>query len=152
MAKRAPPGAPLAAHPDVQLDVLLTERYVNLVDEGYDIAIRGGKLDDSTLVARKLTDTRWVLVASPVYVKKRGKPDSADALREHDCLVYGATGANHAWRVRAAGGMRSFRVGGRLASNNLDVLRAACVRGIGIAMLPEMARNRGSASSRAASR
>ena len=80
----------LKRYPEVRLELFCTGRTVDLVEERFDLGIRAGTLADSTLIARSLGSVSWFLVATPAYLKKRGRPRSPDDLKKHDCLLFGA--------------------------------------------------------------
>ena len=80
----------LALHPEVDVDLMLVDRAVNLVEEGLHLVVRVGRLPDSSLVARKLDDIQMVVCAAPAYLARRGTPRTPDDLRKHDCLVFSA--------------------------------------------------------------
>jgi DNA-binding transcriptional LysR family regulator len=127
----------LCAYPEVDVNLVLDDRFVELVAEGFDIAIRIGVLEDSSLKARKLAEARRLLAASPGYLAAMGAPQSPDDLGEHRLLHYSNLATGNSWRLRSAGGEeRQVRVGGRLTANNGDSLMSAAVAGLGIAMLP----------------
>ena len=126
----------LARHPAVSLDLTLNDRMVDLVDEGYDLAIRITRLADSSLIARKLAPGRRVMVAAPVYLERRGAPATLADLTGHDCLSYSYIAAEEEWRFKGPKGEESVRVGSRLRANSGEVLRAAAMAGAGIAALP----------------
>ncbi|MDN4572413.1 LysR family transcriptional regulator [Pandoraea cepalis] len=121
----------LARYPGISLDFRLTDRVVDLIEAGMDLAIRVGALRDSTLVARKLAPNRRTLCASPAYLAARGAPKHPGELVAHDCLILGE---QRDWRFVTPGGPLSVRVGGRLASDNGEVLRDAVLAGLGIAL------------------
>ena len=121
----------LALHPDVRVSVDMNDIKVDLVSAGFDLAIRIGALDDSTLVARKLASNRRVLCASPDYLREHGEPKTPEDLAHHDCLLLvGAQGRQDTWRI----GDTTVRVRGRIESNQGELLRDAAVAGLGIAM------------------
>src|SRR6266545_994316 len=91
----------LRRYPDVQVEMVCTDRRVDLVEEGFDVAIRAGPLDDSTLIARSLGMLTRVLVASPGYLRRRGSPRSPADLAEHACIVFGAGQAPTVWALQA---------------------------------------------------
>lgn len=123
--------------PEVRIDFSLSDRFVDLVDEGFDVAIRIGALEDSSLIVRKLTTTRRVVCASPDYFKARGMPMTPDDLRHHDCLSNSNIAASREWRFRTQDGKPwPVEVKGRLSANNGDMLRVAALRGLGIVNLP----------------
>lgn len=126
-------------HPELQLDLTFDDRYVNLVEQGIDLAIRMGRLADSSLGARYLGVNPWVVVASPVYLKQRGTPATPAELATHDALVYSSVQGDDRWHF--SGGGSEYKalqvpVKGPLRSNNLSALLAAARAGLGIAALP----------------
>lgn len=127
----------LGRYPDVDVNLVLEDRFVELVAEGFDLAVRIGALADSSLKARKLADTRAMLVASPGYLARLGAPRSIDELGTHQLLHYSYLATGNFWRLRTPSGEeRQIRVGGRLTANNGDSLQAAAEAGLGIAFLP----------------
>ena len=125
----------LARHPDVTVDMSLTDRFVDLVEEGFDVAVRIGQLRDSSLVARRLAPSRLVVCASPEYLARRGVPRVPADLAGHECLHN--TNIAGDWRfVAPDGGMQAIEVSGRLAANNGDALQAAARAGAGLIYLP----------------
>lgn len=120
----------------VQLDVLCTDRLVNLVEESFDIAVRAGELSDSTLMARPLGKVPFVLAASPRYLKKRGRPRSPDDLATHDALVFNVGPRPRTWRLSQGTETREVSANASLSVNDLDMLQAAALGGLGIAVLP----------------
>lgn len=127
----------LARHPQVRFDVSLSDRIVDIVEEGFDLAIRIGTTGAENLVARKLGEMRLVPCASPDYIAKHGAPDSPEDLARHNCLTY-EYALRNAWAFRdAAGRERAVRVAGSLNSNNGDLNVAAAVQGVGIALEPD---------------
>ncbi len=129
----------LAAHPHLQLDLQLSNRYVDLIEEGYDLAIRVGTLADSRLVARKLVPNRRVLVASPAYLERHGRPRAPAALEQHACLVLDVGAHAQRWQLVRHGVEAQIDARGPLRSNNVLALLAACRGDAGIALLPEFA-------------
>ncbi len=127
----------LNAYPDVDVNMVLEDRFVEVVAESFDVAIRIGVLEDSSLKARKLAETRRALVASPEYLERMGTPRSVDDLVQHQLLHYSHLATGNFWRLRGSGGEeRHIRVGGRLTANNGDALRIAAEAGLGIALAP----------------
>ncbi|HYD99186.1 MAG TPA: LysR family transcriptional regulator [Alphaproteobacteria bacterium] len=126
----------LERYGEVELDISLNDRFVDLVEEGYDVAIRIGRLRDSSLVARKLAPTRRVAVASAAYLARHGRPEHPTDLARHACLIYTNASTADQWQFQIDGTMTSVRVGGRLRSNNGDLLRDAAVAGGGVAIMP----------------
>jgi DNA-binding transcriptional LysR family regulator len=125
----------LARYPDVELDMMMNDRFVDLVDEGFDVAVRIGNLDDSSLVARRLAPIRRVVCASPAYLAARGTPASPGELKGHDCLCY--SNVPREWRfVGPDGPPYVVQVRGRLSANNGDALRIAALEDMGIINQP----------------
>lgn len=121
-------------HPKIIIEMNFNSRRVNLIDEGFDFAIRYGVMEDSSLIARKLTNRRLIACASPDYLKKRGRPMAPEELKDHSCLRSNSV----RWRFRYPDGYRFIRVAGVWSSNNGVALVAAAVRGLGIIYLPNV--------------
>jgi DNA-binding transcriptional LysR family regulator len=126
----------LAACPELALDLTLNDRRVDLIEEGYDMAIRIGALGDSSLIARRLAPSHRMLCAAPAYLARHGRPEAPEDLADHDCLVYSYQTLGREWRLRSPAGERRVRIAGRLAVNNGDALLAAALAGQGIVFLP----------------
>ena len=125
------------AHPAVTLDMRLDDRFVNLVEDGFDVAVRIGALADSTLVARKLATTRTVACASSAYLAEHGEPETPEDLASHDCLLYSYLSTANVWRFTAHDGREiPVAVSGSYRINNGIVLADAAVAGHGILMAP----------------
>jgi DNA-binding transcriptional LysR family regulator len=129
----------LAAHPRLTLDLQLSNRYVDLVEEGYDLALRVGALADSRLVVRSLAPSRRIPVASPAYLESRGAPRTPRELGAHACLVLDIGAHPQRWELVRGRARAALEVAGPLRSNNALALLAACQGGLGIALLPEFA-------------
>lgn len=127
----------LDANPEVEVDLAMNDRLVDLIEEGFDVAVRIGRLSDSTLVARKLAPMRMVVCASPAYLAERGTPATPAELRGHDCLLYSIEPAPEEWRFATPeGNPWPVTVKGRVCANNGDTLRIAALRGLGLVRLP----------------
>jgi len=127
----------LARHPEVRFDVSLADRVVDLVEEGFDLAIRIGPPGADNLVARKLGETRLVPCASPQYLAQHGAPKTPEELARHNCFTYEYVSTRHVWRFRDhAGTEHAVRVAGSLHSNNGDLLAEAAAQGAGIVSEP----------------
>jgi DNA-binding transcriptional LysR family regulator len=122
----------LARYPQVRLDLLVTDRLVDIVAERVDLAIRIGRLADSTLVSRKLLPNRRILAASPAYLAHHGAPASVDELERHECLVSTANHDGEVWKLHGPGGERAVRPHGRVRSDNGDAVHQLAVDGMGI--------------------
>mgnify|MGYP002072066879 FL=1 len=124
-------------HPEVTLDLSFDDRYVNLVEQGVDVALRMGRLADSALGARFLGTNPWLTAAAPDYLQRRGRPCTPAELARHDCLVYSSVQGDDRWAFSGAGGdTASVPVKGPLRSNNLSAVLSACRAGLGLAVLP----------------
>ena len=126
----------LAAHPRLTLDVHLADRVVDLVDEGFDLAVRIARLPDSSLVSRKLAATRLVLCAAPSYLRRRGTPTHPDDLAAHDVIGYSLLSTPGQWLLQGPDGPVTVKTRPRLWTNNGDTSVAAAVRGAGIDLQP----------------
>lgn len=122
----------LERYPQLILDLQLNDRYVDLVNEGTELAIRIGQLEDSTLRARPLGWYDRVFVASTDYLAKRGVPQTPEDLRDHDCIIYTLLSSGATWRFRDA----EIPITGRLRVNSPDAVSAAVVAGLGVAHGP----------------
>lgn len=129
----------LKRYPELSVDIALSASHVNLVDEGLDLAIRIGVPEDSALVVRKLAPSRLVVCAAPAYLKARGKPREPADLATHNCLCNSVLPWGDEWRLAAKKDEVRVRVGGSVRSNNAEMLRAAALDGVGIAVLPTWA-------------
>ncbi|MDR6890537.1 MULTISPECIES: LysR family transcriptional regulator [Variovorax] len=124
-------------HPQVQLDLSFEDRYVDLIAQGIDVAIRMGKLADSSLGARYLGTNPWAMVAAPGYLKKHGTPKRAQDLSAHVALIYSSVVGDEFWRMHTPkGDAVTVPVSGRFRSNNLSAVLAAARDGLGIALMP----------------
>ena len=128
-----------ATYPEVSLDVSSTDRRVNLVEEGFDAAVRIGQLDDSSLVARKLAAVRMVTCASPEYLARRGRPLTPEDIATHEAIIDTNAADPAVWRFRMGGAQRDIRVQGRLRFSGAQVCVAAAVAGFGVARAPAFA-------------
>ncbi len=127
----------MRANPDVTIDVSFDDRYVNLVEQGVDVAIRMGQMADSTLGARFLGTNPWLMVAEPNYLQEHGEPRHPDDLSSHACIVYSSVQGDDRWRLSTPEGkLLSVPVKGPLRSNNLSAVLSAACDGLGLAILP----------------
>jgi DNA-binding transcriptional LysR family regulator len=128
----------LKRYPEVQLELVCTDRTVDLVEEGFDLAVRAGKLADSSLIARKLGSVERVVVAAPSYLQARGAPRSPKELEKHDCLLFGAGRDGNVWTLHSGNRSVEVPIRARLVVNEPDMLRAVTLAGSGIALLPNI--------------
>ena len=131
----------MTLHPELAIDLGFDDRYVNLVEQGIDVAIRMGRLADSQLGARHLGLNPWVLLAAPAYLERKGTPRAPKDLAAHDALIYSTVQGDDRWHFTRTGGATqggtvSVDVRGPLRSNNLSALLAAVRAGMGMAALP----------------
>ncbi|WP_434630168.1 LysR substrate-binding domain-containing protein [Chromobacterium sp. CV08] len=124
-------------HPRIEVELNLNDRRVDLVEEGFDLALRVSNLADSTLVARRLAQIRDLVVASPDYLARHGTPRHPSELAEHQCLLYALTAQPNVWDYRAPDGVQGkVKVKGPLRANNGDVLTDAAINGMGVVLQP----------------
>lgn len=126
----------MAQHPKVMLDVTLSDRLVDLVDEGYDLAVRIARLQASTLVSRQLTSTRLILCASPEYLRRHGRPKHPSDLVHHSVLAYSLLAMGDQWAFEGPGGPVTVKVTPRMRTNSGDTCCAAAVQHQGIVLQP----------------
>jgi len=126
----------LARHPDLALDLTLSDRVVDLVEEGFDVAVRIGQLPASSLIGRKLANTRMILCAAPAYLAARGAPSLPADLAAHDVISYSLFAAGENWTFTGPLGAQTVRVAPRLRTNSGDTCRAAALLGQGVVLQP----------------
>jgi DNA-binding transcriptional LysR family regulator len=123
-------------YPRVAIDVAFSDRFVDLVEDGCDAALRIGILKDSSLVGRKLSPIRALLAASPNYLARHGRPATPRDLLQHRCLTYSGAGSEEQWRFRVGGRWQAIKPAGLFRADNGEALRDAAVAGLGITALP----------------
>lgn len=129
-------GSFLATHPEVSLDISLNDRVVDLVEEGYDLAIRISRLPDSSLVSRRLASTSLVLCASPQYLASHGMPQKMADLAQHQTVGYSYAAMGDVWEMQGPGGPETVTIKPRFRANNGDTCRAAALDHQGIVIQP----------------
>jgi DNA-binding transcriptional LysR family regulator len=124
-------------YPGLTIDMSLENRFVDLIEDGYDLVIRTGYLEDSSLIARHIVDSQWVVCASPAYIARKGKPVTPQELTKHNCLLYAyqMTGASE-WEFKGKSGHYIVHVGGNFFTDNAAALRKAALGGYGIIYVP----------------
>ncbi len=127
----------LRRYDQAKIELVLSDRYVDLIAERIDLAFRAGRLKDSSFVARRLMTNRRVLCASPGYLKRNGVPTSLDDLSTHDGIVHGDSVAGAVWRLHGPEGEVSIPVNGRVAGHNMRVVISAALAGLGVALIPD---------------
>ena len=126
-------------HPEVSVELQITNRLVDLIEEGFDLALRTAVLEDSSLIARRLIDSQWIICATPAYLKQYGTPQTPEQLQNHECLVYKFDNtANSTWPLYIDGKEQLISVHGRFHSNHLSAIKQAALSGLGIAFLPQV--------------
>lgn len=123
----------LQLYPDLELELVLTNRKLDLVAEHVDVAIRLGQLEDSSFIARKLCERQLFVCATPDYLGRMGVPHTLSELQHHQCLV----GTHDHWRFNVKGSDRTMKVSGRLSCNSGFVLLNAALKGMGLVQLPD---------------
>lgn len=124
-------------YPQVQLELSLSDRLVDMVEEGYDVAIRITGQPHPALIARKLADTQLTVCAAPAYLAAHGHPQQPEDLAGHECLGYSYWGGGDSWPLHGPRGEIAVSVRGGLRANNGDVLREAALAGMGIILQPD---------------
>lgn len=121
---------------EMRIDMTFSDRYVDLLEEGFDLAVRIARLTDSSLVARKLAPNRMVIAASPDYLARHGEPKTPADLTQHSCFAYTYAPDPDHWPLLVDGKLTQVKVNGRLRANNGDALRLAAVGHLGLVMSP----------------
>jgi DNA-binding transcriptional LysR family regulator len=130
----------LARHPDAAIDLVLSHRLVDLVEERFEIAIQSSPLTPANLIRRDLAPIRWAVCASPGYLKAFAAPDDADDLRRHNCIFYASAAVRgDVWTLSRKGETRLVTVSGNFRANNSEAVRDAAVCSVGLALLPTFA-------------
>ena len=123
-------------YPEVKVELVLNDRFIDPVEEAFDVTIRIAELSDSSLIARKLAPARLVLAASASYLAQASGLEGPKELMRHRCLVYGQTTPNARWQLTRGGKTQNIHIESAYCSNNGDILRIAALDGLGIALLP----------------
>ena len=131
-------SAYLARHPEVEIDLVLSDKRLDLLDEGFDVAIRGGELPSSGLVGRSLAPLQLVVCAAPAYLERAGMPTALAQLSAHQCLDFTGSATPGVWHFVRPAGPVQVSVRGRLRVNSGHALRLAALDGLGIGLLAEM--------------
>jgi DNA-binding transcriptional LysR family regulator len=123
-------------YPEIELEIDLSERLVDLVAEGFDAAIRGGPLESSSMIAHRIVELRYLICASPFYLERRGAPKRPDDVDGHDCICWRVAAGGGAWSFVKGGERVTVPIHGRLLISNFAAQREAALRGLGLAILP----------------
>lgn len=126
----------LKRYPKITIDLVMDDKVLDLIGEGFDIAIRGGDLPDTSLIARKLAPLQSVLCASPAYLEEFGKPIELEQLTEHNCLMFTYSRDVKEWNFIQDNHLHTIEVRGNYQVNNSEALREAILQGLGIGRLP----------------
>lgn len=124
-------------HPGLRLDIVLTATPLDMVENQIDVSLRSGYIPDSSLVAKRISGTRWIICASPAYLKKAGVPMRPDELKSHNCLNFLPGSYRSSWPMLDQGKITNFDVKGTMGSNSPDLLRALACEGLGVVRLSE---------------
>ena len=125
-----------ATYPQLTIEAILTDRKVDILAEGFDLALRIGELADSSLVARRLASVDRLICASPDYLRRRGSPQQPEDLPAHDCLLYAHHAVPTTWQLRSRERQAAVTVSGKLVSNHGALLVEAACRGLGLVLCP----------------
>jgi len=126
----------LRAYPEIEVSFVLTDRHVDLIEEGYDLAIRIGHSKSSSLQIRRLGYCVMALVATRQYIESYGTPTHPQAIEKHQCIIYTSWSTPTHWILKSSDDEQTIRVSGRFHSNNLSIIREVALAGMGIANLP----------------
>jgi len=125
-----------ALYPEVSVDLTMTDRMIDLVEDGFDLAVRNMSIPDSSLMTRRVATYRFVVVGAPSYLAARGTPKVPGDLVQHNCLTYSRSAWGNEWRFPGPDGEQSIPVKGNLHANSDNALRLAAANGQGLAMVP----------------
>jgi DNA-binding transcriptional LysR family regulator len=123
-------------YPELQIQLTLSDEQIDAVQEGFDVTLRIAELASSSLIARRLLGVPRIFCAAPAYIQRRGAPDHPRDLKNHDCLAYGFLATGNQWKLIGPDGEHFLSVPWKLCANNAEVLKAAALKGCGIALLP----------------
>lgn len=126
----------LIAHPEVSVDLTTDDRFTDVVEGGFDLIVRIGRLEEGSYVARRLATDRLVVCGAPAYLERHGRPGSPEDLVHHNCLHYSLVPQRGEWRFQGETGPLAVPVSGTLSASNGSVLREAAVAGLGLAVVP----------------
>lgn len=126
------------AYPLIKVNLVLSDSFEDMVDEGFDIALRASQMHDSSFISRRLQPVSLKLVASSSYLQEHGEPSSPKVLKNHQCIVEGYSGDRRRWRFKNKNGKQtSVSVDGNFRVNYGGMVKALCIQGLGIAQLPD---------------
>ncbi|MBW4518732.1 MAG: LysR family transcriptional regulator [Scytolyngbya sp. HA4215-MV1] len=126
----------LDRYPDIKIDLLMTDQFVDLVEEGVDLAIRIGNVQDTSLITQRIGTTRRITVAHQSYFDRAGEPQTPEDLIHHNCIVYTRLATGNEWHFESSKGPIKVTVGGNIQANSSVAIREAVFAGLGIAVAP----------------
>jgi DNA-binding transcriptional LysR family regulator len=126
----------LERYPEIQVQLVLTDRFVDLAEEGFDLVIRLSENPGLNLVARRLTPIRYVVCAAPAYLDRMGMPETPLDLASHNCLFYAYESSQDLWRFEGPDGQTVVKIGGNFQVNSSEAIREALLGGLGISLAP----------------
>ena len=127
----------LTRYQEVMIEIALSDRRVNLIEEGFDVAVRIGELEESSLIIRRLSSAHLVVCASPTYLHRAGRPETPADLGRHACLIYAETSAPTTWRFEGPDGQReTVQIAGPVTSTNPQVVHQLALAGHGVILAP----------------
>lgn len=129
-------GAFLARYPEVDVDLVLSDRFIDLIEEGIDVAIRIGELKDAGLVARRIGQMARITVARPDYWDRKGRPSHPAELAAHDCVIFSGLATGDVWTFDGPDGPIDVKVKGRVSASTSDAMREAVLEGLGAGVTP----------------
>jgi len=124
-------------YPELNLEILLNDRFVDLVEERIDLAIRLGSLEDSTYIARKLSPMSFYITASPDYLAQFGIPNLPEEIKQHNCLLFPRSGHNFNWSFRSGGKTQEITVNGKHLLTQSSAIKQCTIDGMGLSLLPD---------------
>lgn len=127
----------LEKYPEVQIDATLSDRRIDLIEEGLDLALRVGPSPDPGLIARRLATDRLVICAAPTYLEHHGRPARPEDLARHNCVLYSYSAAGSEWKMTGPDGEHTVKVSGNMRVNNGDLLNQVVLSGAGLMCQPE---------------
>jgi len=126
----------LKLHPDLNVELIIQSSPGDMIEDGIDLAIYLGALNDTSMVARKLASSSLVVCGSPDYLAKHGTPQTPQDLAQHSCLINWSISPKNKWPFKSESGYQVINVTGRLQANVADAIRIAAINGMGLVMLP----------------
>lgn len=127
----------LEKYPEVQIDATVSDRRIDLIEEGLDLALRVGPSPEPGLIARRLASDRLVICGAPAYLDRCGRPTRPQDLADHNCVLYSYSAAGNEWKMTGAGGEHTVKVTGNMRANNGDLLNQVVLSGAGLMCQPE---------------